>query len=225
MDSIKAGKRAVQRFVSPEVGTNMYVMTDESLALIVDPHNSFEAFSFLNERGISACSILLTHEHPDHTCGIYTLQQHFDTTILCQTLCAEAIASFENNRPSLITAMLSIQDSRNGTHNAEAFLKCYECHTYQADIVFDAGYKFEWCGEKFVFAHTPGHSRGSCCILWSDHSVFTGDSLLHNLPVITRLPGGSTLLYRTVTIPFLNSLDKKLLALPGHGAEFYLKDL
>lgn len=215
----------MQRFVSPEVGTNMYVMTDESLALIVDAHNSEEALSFLKENGITTCTVLLTHEHPDHTCGLYALQQNFNTTIICQRLCGEAIAKLENNRPTLVTAMLSIQDSRNGTNNAEAFLRRYEEHTYHADIVFDARHNIEWCGEQFFFTHTPGHSSGSCCILWNGHTVFTGDSLLLGMPVITRLPGGSTSLYQTITIPFLNTLDKKFLVLPGHGMEFGLKDL
>lgn len=225
MDSITAGKRTVRRFVSPEVGTNMYVMTDGSLALVVDSHNSEEALSFLKENGVTTCTDLLTHEHPDHTCGLHALQRHFSTTIVCQRLCGEAIASLENNRPTLVTAMLSIQDSRNGTNNAEAFLSRYEEHTYHADIVFDARHDIAWCGERFHLVHTPGHSRGSCCIIWNGHIIFTGDSLLHGMPVITRLPGGSTSLYRTVTVPFLNTLDKKLLALPGHGAEFGLKDL
>ena len=215
----------MRRFVSPEVGTNMYVMTNGSLALIIDSHNSEEVLSFLKANDVTACTVLLTHEHPDHTCGLHALQQYFSTTIVCQSLCGEAIASLENNRPTLVTAMLSIQDSRNGTNNAEAFLSRYEEHTYHADIVFDARHYFEWCGEQFHLVHTPGHSRGSCCILWNDHTIFTGDSLLHGMPVITRLPGGSTSLYRTVTVPFLNTLDKKLLALPGHGAEFGLKDL
>lgn len=63
----------MRRFVSPEVGTNMYVMTDGSLALVVDSHNSEEALSFLKENGVTTCTVLLTHEHPDHTCGLHAL--------------------------------------------------------------------------------------------------------------------------------------------------------
>lgn len=215
----------MRRFVSAEVGTNMYVMTDGPRALVVDPHNSVEALDFLRKIGTTSCTVLLTHEHPDHTCGLHALQQTFMTTILCQRSCAEAIARQENNRPTLVAAMLSLQDSRNGTSNAEAFLSRYEEHVYTADIIFDTQYVYDSCGEHFVFTHTPGHSEGSCCILWNDDIVFTGDSLLRDMPVITRLPGGSSSLYRAVTLPFLNALNKKIHALPGHGAEFRLEDL
>lgn len=225
MDRLVVGTRPVWRFVSPEVGTNMYVMLEGPHALLVDAHNSKEALAFLRANGVSRCTVLLTHEHTDHTCGLYALQQMFLTDILCQQSCASAIADWDNNRPSLVSAMLSIQDSREGTNKAERFLERYETHVYVADTVFDTQYLHEWAGERFVLKHTPGHSKGSCCILWNDLAVFTGDSLLRSVPVITRLPGGNSRIYKTKTLPFLELLDKALLALPGHGPAFCLGEL
>ena len=203
----------------------MYVITEGQRGLIVDPHSSEEVFSLLRRDGIKECTVLLTHEHPDHTCGLHALQNLFKVNIICQKDCAKAIADRSNNRPTIITAMLSVQDSRNGTHNAEAFLRSYKEDIYFADIVFGTKYVYQWGSEHFVFMHTPGHSKGSSCILWNNAVVFTGDSLLCDMPVLTRLPGGNTKLYRTVTQPFLNSLNKKILALPGHGLEFRLGDI
>ena len=45
-----------------------------------------------------------------------------------------------------------------------------------------------------------------------------------SMPVITRFPGGSTRDYKDKTLPFLYSLDQKLVALPGHGHTFLLGD-
>ena len=203
----------------------MYVMLEGTHALLVDAHNSGEVLAFLCANGVARCTVLLTHEHTDHTCGLYALQQMFLTDILCQQSCASAIADRNNNRPSLVSAMLSIQDSREGTNKAERFLARYEAHVYAADTVFDVQYIYEWAGERFVLTHTPGHSEGSCCILWNDIAVFTGDSLLRSAPAITRLPGGSSKIYKTVTMPFLKSLNKSTLALPGHGPAFHLGEL
>lgn len=225
MDMLYVADRCVRRFVSAEVGTNMYVLTEGAHALVIDPHLSEEALSFLGKSTIEECTVFLTHEHPDHTWGLHALQEAFRTVVVCQKACAGAIADRENNRPTLITAMLSVQDSRNGTNNAETFLYRYEEHVYTADVVFGHDLVYAWGRERFVFTHTPGHSEGSCCILWNDAAVFTGDSLLRDVPVITRLPGGSTSRYRELTLPYLKALNRELLVLPGHGAEFRLKDI
>lgn len=225
MENLTISAGEVSRFVSAEVGTNMYAMTNGCAALIVDPHPSEELLRFLRGRGVEACTILLTHEHPDHTWGIHALQCRFETELICQKYCAEAIATWENNRPAIVTAMLSIQDFRNGTNNAETFQSRYETYLYTADTVFDDGFTLFWKGEAFAFTHTPGHSRGSCCICWNGRAIFTGDSLMKDEPVITRLPGGSTKLYKTVTLPFLTSLDREMFVLPGHGEPFRLGEI
>lgn len=75
------------------------------------------------------------------------------------------------------------------------------------------------------FVSTPGHTAGSCCIIWNDTTVFTGDSLLLNTPTITRLPGGSTKQYKNITLPFLKSLPRDMFVLPGHGPEFRMADV
>lgn len=225
MENLTISAGEVRRFASAEVGTNMYAMLRDGKALIVDPHPSEELMQFLRGAGVKACTILLTHEHPDHTWGIHALQCQFETELICQRLCAEAIATWENNRPAIVTAMLSIQDFRNGTNNAELFQSRYETHLYVADTVFDGEYTMLWGKERFAFTHTPGHSRGSCCIQWNEKAIFTGDSLMWDEPVITRLPGGSTKAFKAVTRPFLESLDKEIFVLPGHGRAFCLGEI
>jgi len=222
MDTLMISAGEVCRFVSAEVGTNMYAMLSGRKALIVDPHPSEELMQLLRRMGVKECTILLTHEHPDHTWGIHALQCQFKTELICQRLCAEAIATWENNRPAIVAAMLSIQDFRNGTNNAEAFQNRYETYLYTADSVFDDEYSIRWEKESFVFKHTPGHSKGSCCFQWNGQAIFTGDTIMRDGPVITRLPGGSASSYKTITLPFLESLDRKMFVLPGHGQPFRL---
>ena len=224
MDCLTIGKRSLYRFISDEAKTNMYVLTENSRALVVDPHLSDDAIIFLKQQGIVECTLLLTHEHSDHTCGIPEFEKYFTLNVICQQACAESIATPDNGQLSLTVAMFSIQDSKNGTRTVESFLEKYQAFEYQADITFKSTFEWIWQQEKFVFTATPGHSRGGCCICWHDTAIFTGDSLMVSIPVITRFPGGNTRDYETKTLPFLRTLDQNLVALPGHGEIFRLGD-
>lgn len=223
MDRLTVNARELYRFVSEDVHANMYILLNGVRALVVDPHPAPQALALLREAGIAECSLLLTHEHPDHTGGIYRFQQLFRSELICHEACARAIAVPDENYPTLIVTMLAFQDERNGTDTAEHFRRNYEEHLYQADVTFAERLEWAWEQEHFFLVSTPGHSAGSCCILWKD-AIFTGDSLLKDIPAITRLPGGSTKRYRAETLPFLASLNRDLVVLPGHGPEFRLGD-
>ena len=225
MERLTIGSRFLLRFVSEVVRTNMYIFLDGTRFLVIDPHPASEALAFLRKAGVSECTVLLTHEHPDHTCGIYSLQREWKTELICQEACGCAIADLNNNHPALIVAMLAVQDMRNGTNTAEHFRQYYEAHVYIPDVTFSTKFELKWGQERFFFVSTPGHTAGSCCIIWNDTTVFTGDSLLLNTPTITRLPGGSTKQYKNITLPFLKSLPRDMFVLPGHGPEFRMADV
>lgn len=225
MERLTIGSRFLLRFVSEDVRTNMYIFLDGTRFLVIDPHPASEALAFLRKAGVSECTVLLTHEHPDHTCGIYSLQREWKTELICQEACGCAIADLNNNHPALIVAMLAVQDMRNGTNTAEHFRQYYEAHVYIPDVTFSTKFELKWGQERFFFVSTPGHTAGSCCIIWNDTTVFTGDSLLLNTPTITRLPGGSTKQYKNITLPFLKSLPRDMFVLPSHGPEFRMADV
>ena len=225
MERLTIDSRFLLRFVSEDVRTNMYIFLDGTRFLVIDPHPASEALAFLRKAGVSECTVLLTHEHPDHTCGIYSLQREWKTELICQEACGCAIADLNNNHPALIVAMLAVQDMRNGTNTAEHFRQYYEAHVYIPDVTFSTKFELKWGQERFFFVSTPGHTAGSCCIIWNDTTVFTGDSLLLNTPTITRLPGGSTKQYKNITLPFLKSLPRDMFVLPGHGPEFRMADV
>ena len=225
MEMLTVGSRFLLCFVSEEVRTKMDICLDGTRFLVIDPHPASEALAFLRKAGVSECTVLLTHEHPDHTCGIYSLQREWKTELICQEACGCAIADLNNNHPALIVAMLAVQDMRNGTNTAEHFRQYYEAHVYIPDVTFSTKFELKWGQERFFFVSTPGHTAGSCCIIWNDTTVFTGDSLLLNTPTITRLPGGSTKQYKNITLPFLKSLPRDMFVLPGHGPEFRMADV
>ena len=82
MERLTIGSRFLLRFVSEDVRTNMYIFLDGTRFLVIDPHPASEALAFLRKAGVSECTVLLTHEHPDHTCGIYSLQREWKTELI-----------------------------------------------------------------------------------------------------------------------------------------------
>jgi glyoxylase-like metal-dependent hydrolase (beta-lactamase superfamily II) len=224
MDRYKISGIKIFRFIFGHIKSNMYVVIEDREALIIDPHISVKACSFLKGCGIEKVIVLFTHEHPDHTCGIKHLMKVFSGIVICQKKCAESISDRNNNRPVLISFILSKRDKIDGTNTAKEFSDVFELYSCKTDISFEQEFYYKWHNYKLFFKATPGHSKGSCCIILNNRVIFTGDSLILNSPVITRFPGGSMSDYENSTRPFLKSLDKNLIVLPGHGDIFKIKD-
>ena len=225
MSSLFVNNQELHFFTSPYIGENMYLLIKGDKALIIDPNGSEESLTLLKQHKVQDITIFLTHEHPDHTCGVPFLKKNFKTTLVCQQKCAQQIAERRNNRPILVAFVLAVQDEKNGTHTEQEFINGFEEYECLTDITFEQDLIYDWQGEHFVFHYTPGHSQGSCCIVWNNKAVFTGDSLLKDMPVITRFPGGNTKQYNEITKPYLGSLADNILALPGHGKTFLMKEL
>ena len=225
MSCLSISNQSLNVFTSPYIGENMYLIIKEDKALVIDPNSSEEALQLLKDKNVKEITIFLTHEHPDHTCGVPVLQKYFNTILICQRKCALQIAEKRNNRPILVAFVLAIQDEKNGTHTEQEFIKNFEEYACYADITFEDDFIYNWQDEQFIFHYIPGHSQGSCCIIWNDKAVFTGDSLLKDIPVITRFPGGSSKQYNQVARPYLNMLPDDICVLPGHGDIFVMKEV
>lgn len=219
IDNIK-----INRYIFKYINSNMYVIIEGKNALVIDPHENDEVLKLLKD--VEDVTILLTHEHPDHISGVYWLQQKFKSKLICTKYCANYISQERNVRPILITFVLEERDRQNGTHLLEKFNKEFTPRTYLADETFDDNYCINWCGIVINFFKMLGHSRGSCGIILDDNIVFTGDSLMKDLPVITRFPGGNRKVFTNETLPLLEEkLLPNMLIMPGHGEPFQLKEI
>ena len=70
----------------------MYVTVSGNGALVIDPNVSENALSYLTENNIECITVLLTHEHYDHTSGLTWLCGKFKSTVICHPFKVRAIS-------------------------------------------------------------------------------------------------------------------------------------
>ena len=226
LEKIDLKEFSLYRSIFKYLNSNMYIIVENNEALIVDPNPNEYAINLLKDNNVQRVTIMLTHEHRDHIYGLYLFQENFETTIISTKSCSEYISQEANSRPIIITYILEDFDNKNHTNLLKEFNKEYIPRTYEADITFEDNYSFIWHSHNFKFLSVLGHSKGSCVIIVDGKYVFTGDTLLKEHPIITRFPGGSTKIFKNVTLPLLeNKLNQDMLILPGHGKPFKLKEL
>lgn len=226
LSEIRLGDMVLLTSVYEHINSNMYVLVADDEVLIIDPHKNDNLTEILKSKGIGKVTILLTHEHHDHTTGIYWYQDNFESSLICQQNAAEYIARKQYLRPTLIAFILGEEDHVNGTHVYDEFKKSFVPRQYFADITYEEEYSFNWHNYTFQFYHIPGHSQGSCLIILNGKYAFTGDSLLKDLPIIIRFPGSNKEDYLSTTYPLLSRLlMPDMTILPGHGKPFALKEI
>ena len=205
-----------QRYVFDYIGANMYLLVEDEKksALVIDPHISREALLFLKNHNVEKLLILLTHEHYDHTNGVNYLYEQFDSRLCCQELAAKSIAVEKNNRPLVVAMRLKVLGEVDKLKKLMSEQKLYSC---KSDITFENELNYMWHGHSIKMIHTPGHSKGSCCIEIDDKYVFTGDSMIPNEKVLTRFPGGDENVFEQITLPYLMSISNDKWVMPGHG--------
>lgn len=205
----------ILRYVFQHINSNMYILMDKSTksAIVWDPHISNSALKDLQRDKIQDILILLTHEHYDHTSGVNWLCEHFKCKLCCQKQAAESIEVEKNNRPLVVAKLLNDIEK---TEELRKFLREQKPYKCKADITFEQEISMDWNQHQLHLVHTPGHSKGSCCIELDNKYVFTGDSLIPNISTITRFPGGDVNAYREKTVSYLKKIPKKCWIMPGH---------
>ena len=199
----------------------MYVLIEGDEALLVDANPSMEAVEFLEQAGVKKATVILTHEHYDHTAGVNRLRQICDCNVVCTEICARYIQDPRKNLSQYCSAQYVMLDEPV-RGQALALLQPFSC---TADTFFSGEMELSFCGHKLRITETPGHSKASLCAVLDNTIVFTGDSLVPHTAVVTRLPGGSRTDYLAHVLPYLQSLPEDIWVLPGHFDGVWLKDV
>ena len=184
--------------------TNCYLVADEETkaAFIIDPAGDLEQIkNTIDEKSYDLKYIILTHGHGDHIGAVEGLKEAYDAVLLIHEEDAEMLRDHQLNLTFRMGEKIEIE----------------------ADQTFRDGETLMVGSLELKFIHTPGHSKGSSCILVED-ALFSGDTLFFNSIGRTDLYGGDG---RKI----IESIKNKLLILPeetkvypGHGQSTTIKN-
>ena len=222
MDQFMYDDILVYRSVYAPVKSNMYTILTGNDAVVFDPCEDVELLKLLKENEIKKVHILLTHEHYDHTSGLRWLRENTENEVFCHEATAVKLSTPRGSIPHLVSFVLAQQDKEDGGHRYKDFKKSYKPYTCKVDRTFVDKEVYTIGQLRFEVTSTPGHSHGSACYVMNGRIVFTGDTLLRDDAVITRFPESDDKIFKKVALPYLQSLDKKLIVMPGHGDPFVL---
>jgi hydroxyacylglutathione hydrolase len=181
---------------------NCTILGDEVTheAMVVDPGDNIpEILARLQKHGLTVRQIVITHAHIDHVGGAAKLKKATGAPVLL-------------NRNDLgLLEMMEMQAGWLGVPTPEVAAP---------DASADDGLTVGLATLPAQVLHTPGHTQGSICLLFSDQQLLlAGDTLFAGSIGRTDLPGGDG---RQI----LRSLRDRLLVLPdatrvvpGHGPE------
>lgn len=206
--------------------TNGYILEDENSkhCIIVDPCDAVLLSEYIEKNDLCVDFCLLTHEHFDHIFGLNQLRDRYCFKVICNLFCSMGIQSSIKNMVRCYESVLGFRKEKYHLNDLQVPDIDRNYVSEKAEIEFDSDYQLEWYGHEIEMYHTPGHSKGSACIVVDDCMMFSGDSLLYDYEVILRFPGGSLKEYQQITLPFFNKLDKNVFVYPGHGRAFRLGD-
>ncbi len=199
----------IRKLVWNFLDSNMYVLQEEKHYLVIDPIDNDDILVELGNA--KSVTVLLTHEHFDHICGLNKLRKAFSCKVIASKVCSERMQDVKANMSLYADIMVTV--AKNEIQVPESW-EPFSCN--EADITFDDSYAFTWMGHSVKLIATPGHSPGSCCIL-ADDKLFSGDTILENQMMI-GFPGSSKKVFRKETIPLLEKLLYSVnFVYPGHG--------
>jgi hydroxyacylglutathione hydrolase len=170
--------------------------------VIVDPGDPDinKIKKLIQEKNGNISAVLLTHEHADHCAGINNLYdfQHFE--LFCSQECAQNIAKSKQNFSFYID-----------------IIPAFEVHLPSVKVA--DGEVRSIAGVNFKFVETPGHSPGSMCI-FTNNSVFTGDTLLNNTKTPLTFPHSNRKQYAESIEKLKTLIQPGMMIYPGHGEPF-----
>ncbi|MEG1723996.1 MAG: MBL fold metallo-hydrolase [Anaerovoracaceae bacterium] len=197
----------VIQIINSPIPSNCFIVFDKEVnnnCLIIDPGSESNELleNKLNEFELIAEYIILTHEHFDHCWGVNQLREKHNVKLICSADCSEAIQQEKKNM-SLFYNQVGFKIKR-------------------ADIIIEnINNQVSWNKYTIESIVTKGHTSASICII-IEENLFTGDSLIKGMKIITKLPTGSKEEFIKSIKQFMNWKGYGFIVYPGHGEIFNL---
>ena len=178
-------------------GANTYAIISNGHAIVIDPSVTVNAIaSAVADEGAVIDAVVLTHGHFDHIVSIDTMRDALGIEVYIHEADAEMLTDGSKN------AFLTFFGRDRAYRPADKTLK-------DGDILK--------VGEAEIkVIHTPGHSKGSICLLGDDFIV-TGDTLFSDTVGRSDLWGGNQA-ELAASLQRLRLFDRSIMIYAGHGA-------
>ena len=176
--------------------SNCYIISDNGHAAVIDPSASAKGIlDYIKNHGLQLDFIIITHGHFDHIMSLDTLRNAANIPAYIHEYDNELLGDGEKNAFKTFF----------GKDRAFA----------PADKLLSDKDKLALGNAELEIMLTPGHTKGSVCIITPDFFV-TGDTLFANSYGRCDLYGGSISAMRE-SLKKLRDFDKNLPIYPGHG--------
>jgi len=179
--------------------TNCYILgcPNTREALVIDPGAEAELIgSTLDKHGLKLKTVVLTHGHADHIGACGELRREPGVTLAIHREDAPLLSDTHRNLTAYIGPPLTLS---------------------AAETLLGDGDRVEFgAGIQLTVLHTPGHTRGSICLL-GEGFLFSGDTLFAGAVGRTDFPGGD---FKTLIASLKNRLEPlpdDTRVYPGHG--------
>lgn len=162
----------VKSAVGQVMGSMVYALSDGvgKDYFLIDI-GDFDAAQSLFPKSANVRGVFITHGHHDHIFGLNKLKETYpDCKVYASEECAKMLASSKAN--------LSL------------YLEMPFEYTGKVGVLHDGEHLGLFDGIALTAIATPGHNPSCICFLVDDY-LFTGDSYIPGVKVVTNLPGGS----------------------------------
>lgn len=186
----------VKSAVGKVMGSKVYALSDgiSNDYYLIDIGDFDVAQSILPE-GANVLGVFITHGHHDHIMGINALKETFpDCVVYASEECGLMLASANANLSKYVETPI--------TYSGEVFpIKDGDSVALFGETVLNV-------------VATPGHNP-SCLSFLVENYLFTGDSFIPGVKVVTNLPGGNKKVAQE-SVAKIKELSRGRIICPGH---------
>lgn len=189
----------VRQLIHPVFTSNTYVISEagSNIVWLVDIGDFARLLSFLPP-DFTVAGVFITHAHYDHIYGINSLIDFFPDT---------RVYISEEGKKGLYSEKINL----SFYHEDPVIFKGKD-----AQILHEAD-RIELFESIFLEAlETPGHNQG-CLTYKVDKYLFTGDSFIPNVEVVTKLKGGDREASKKSVQKILSNISEDTIVCAGHG--------